>query len=412
MENLTASATLVADEEVRRRRAAGEPVLPLAFGQAGVPVHPLLRAALAEASDRNAYGPIAGTDELRAAAAGYWSRRGLPTDPDAVLAGPGSKALLYAALSAIGGDVVVPRPSWVSYAAQARLLGVRPLFVPTPPRQGGVPDPDALADAVRRARADGRRVGALVLTLPDNPTGRLAPAATIRAVCEAARELELVIVSDEIYRDLVFDQREPVLSPAEVVPERVIVTSGLSKSLALGGWRIGVARLPSGVDGQGLRDRMVHVASEIWSSPAQPVQHAAAVAFAEPEELTRHVAAARAMYERLSTAVADRFAAAGALVPAPQAAFYVYPDFEPMRDAVHTGAELAALLSRHGVAVLPGSAFGEPESALRLRVCTGMLSGDDDRQRDEAMRATDPTRLSWIAEALETLGAALAAVTG
>jgi aspartate aminotransferase len=409
VDDVTGSATLAADEAVRRRRAAGEPVLPLAFGQAGVPVHPALRAALAAAADRNGYGPIAGTDELRQAAAGYWTRRGVATEPDAVLAGPGSKALLYVALQAIGGDVVVPRPSWVSYAAQATLLGTAPVFVPTPPGEGGVPDPDLLTDAVRRARAAGRTVGAVVLTLPDNPTGRLASPAAVRAVCAAARELDLVIISDEIYRDLVYDA--PFVSPAEVAPERVVTTSGLSKSLGLGGWRIGVARLPDGPTGAWLRERMVTAASEIWSSAAQPVQHAAAYAFTEPAELTDHVAAARAMYARLSNAVAERFAAAGAVVPTPQAAFYVYPDFAPLAPStVHSGADLAAVLSEHGVATLPASAFGEPAEALRLRVCTGMLSGDTDDQREAALRATDPLRLPWIADAVSQLEAALAKV--
>lgn len=157
---------------------------------------------------------------------------------------------------------------------------------------------------------------------------------------------------------------------------------------------------------------MLAAASEIWSSAAQPVQHAAAVAFAEPDELTSYVAMARAMYARLSTAVADRFAAVGAMVPKPQAAFYVYPDFEPLRDRLPTvSADLAALLSRHGVAVLPASGFGEPERVLRLRVCTGMLSGDDDWQRGQALRAQDPTRLPWIAGALDHLGDVLTAVT-
>jgi aspartate/methionine/tyrosine aminotransferase len=213
-------------------------------------------------------------------------------------------------------------------------------------------------------------------------------------VCAVARELDLVVVSDEIYRDLVFDPGAPVLSPAEVAPERVVITSGLSKNLGLGGWRIGVARLPEGATGTGLRDQMLTAASEIWSGVAQPVQHAAALAFTEPDDLTGHIAAARAMYARLSGAVADRFARAGALVPAPRAAFYVYPDFEPLRErlatvhSVHTGAGLGELLlRRHGVAVLPGSEFGEPDRSLCLRVCTGLLSGDDDDQRERALRA-------------------------
>ena len=90
------------------RRRRGEPVLPLAFGEAGLPAHRTLRAALARAAGCNAYGPVAGHAALREAAAGYWARRGLPTDADAVVCGPGSKALLFGLLAAIGGRAASP----------------------------------------------------------------------------------------------------------------------------------------------------------------------------------------------------------------------------------------------------------------------------------------------------------------
>ena len=122
------SATLAVNEAIARRRAAGEPVLPMGFGEAGLPTHPALRAALAAASGRNAYGPVAGLPALRESAAGYWARRSLATDPDQVVSGPGSKALLFGVLLALGDDVAVPQPSWVSYAAQAAMIGVRAHF--------------------------------------------------------------------------------------------------------------------------------------------------------------------------------------------------------------------------------------------------------------------------------------------
>src|ERR1700758_2719777 len=89
------SATLAANEAMDARRRRGEPVLPLAFGEAGLPAHQVLRAALAQAAGCNAYGPVAGHGPLREAAAGYWARRGLPTEAEAVICGPGSKALLF-----------------------------------------------------------------------------------------------------------------------------------------------------------------------------------------------------------------------------------------------------------------------------------------------------------------------------
>src|SRR5690606_39913603 len=112
-----------------------------------------------------------------------------------VVAGPGSKPLLYALLLAIGGDTAIAAPSWVSYAAQSRLAGNRPLFVPTECGQGGVPQPDLLAEAVSAAREQGRDVRAVITTLPDSPTGTVASAETVRRLAEVARALDLVVLS-------------------------------------------------------------------------------------------------------------------------------------------------------------------------------------------------------------------------
>jgi aspartate aminotransferase len=414
----TVSATLAANEALERRRRSGAPVLPMAFGEAGLPVAPSLRAALAEAADQAAYGPVAGAAELRRAVAGYWDRRGLSTDPGSVVCGPGSKPLLFALLLAIGGDVVVPRPSWVSYAAQSRLLGRRPLFVRTRKGQGGVPDPELLAHMIPEARARGRDIRAVVVTLPDNPTGTVASPATIRELTEVAKEHDLMIVSDEIYRDLVHDPHAAIISPARLAPERTAVTTALSKSLAIGGWRIGAARLPDGPRGDALRQDLLGVASEIWSSPSGPIQHAAAYAFTEPPELVERVARSRRLHADVAKAVAGKFAAAGALVRPPEAAFYVYPDFGPLRAGlterygVATGAQLSGmLLERHGVGVLAGSEFGEPADALRLRVATSLLYGETDEQRDAALAATDALTLPWIDEALGRLTEVLAELT-
>ncbi|HEY0538316.1 MAG TPA: pyridoxal phosphate-dependent aminotransferase [Actinoallomurus sp.] len=396
------SATLAANEALDHRRRAGLPVLPLAFGEAGLPVLPALERQLSIAAGRGAYGPVAGSADLREAAAGYWRRRGLPADPGLIVAGPGSKPLLYGLLLAMGGGVVVPRPSWVSYAAQTRLMGAEPIFVPTPPGEGGVPDPDALREAVTRERTAGHDVSCIVITLPDNPTGTLARPETVRRVCEAARDLDLIILADQIYRDLVFDQTADFPCPSRYAPERTVITTALSKHLALGGWRIGVALLPEAL--AGLRDQLAGVASEIWSSTSGPTQQAAAYAFAEPPEINERVAASRRLHETVVRAMAERFTAAGAYVPAPQGGFYLYPDFDDLRDrlGVHTSPELAALLlDRYGVGVLPGSAFGEPPEALRLRVATSLLYGETDEQRLTALTAADPCGLPWIAAALD-----------
>jgi aspartate aminotransferase len=410
------SATLAANETMDARRRRGEPVLPLGFGEAGLPVHRMLRAALARAAGFNSYGPVAGYAALREAAACYWARRGLPTDAEAVICGPGSKALLFGLTAAIVGDVAVTRPSWVSYAAQASLAGRVAHFVPG---SAGVPDAERLARTVSAARAAGRQVRLVIVTLPDNPTGTLASAAAVRSLCSVAQAHDLIIISDEIYRDLVHDPDAPFPSPAVISPERTVITTGLSKNLALGGWRLGVARLPAGGLGRALRARLLGIGSEIWSAPAGPVQQAAALAFSEPPELTERVALSRRLHASVARAVALRFAACGAAGPAPQAAFYVYPDFSPLADVllerhgITSDQSLAAvLLHKYGVGVLPGSAFGEDSGRLRLRVATSMLYGDTGTERTAALHSADPCALPRIAASLARLEEVLADLTG
>jgi len=412
---LPVSPTLAANEALAVRRRLGKPVLPLAFGEAGLPVLPQLRAALASAAGRGGYGPVAGLPALREAAAGYWDRRGLPTSAGSVVCGPGSKPLLLGLLLAIGADVAVPRPSWVSYAAQAGLIGARAHFVPIPGGEGGACDPGQLDLAVTAARGRGRRIGSVIVTLPDNPTGRVAAPATIRALCRVAARHDLIIICDEIYRDLLYDTAAQVISPAAIAPHRTVVTTALSKNLALGGWRIGAARLPESELGGHLRDRLLGICSEIWSAPSAPIQHAAAYAFGEPAEITERVARSRRLHATVARAAARICAAAGLLVPAPEAAFYLYPDFGPWREhlrtrtGVTTGAQLAGhLLDRYGAGALPASDFGEDERALRMRLATGLLYGESDGQREAALAASDPLALPWISASLTRLRDVLA----
>ncbi|MCE0447884.1 aminotransferase class I/II-fold pyridoxal phosphate-dependent enzyme [Streptomyces tricolor] len=231
------------------RREIGLPVLPSCAGGSPPP-----RTA-------NAYGPVPGSQALRASAAGYWERRGLATDPGLVVAGPGSKPLLFALLLAVGGDVVVPVPSWVSYAAQARLVGAHPVPVPTAAGQGGVPDPRGCA---RPSRGAGRRQGPPVrggdpAGQPDRhrrlarhgaPPGRPGPGTRPRHRSPT--------------RSTTTSSTTPRCSPsppARHALERTVVTTGLTKNLAVGGWRTGVARLPNSGIGRALHGRLVSVAT-------------------------------------------------------------------------------------------------------------------------------------------------------
>lgn len=398
-ETIVVSPTLEVNERVAARRRAGAEIVHLGFGEAGLPVHPLLREALAAAAHLNSYEPVDGDRELREAIAGWFDRRSLPTDGGQLLVTPGSKAGLFALLMALPGDVVLPCPSWVSYVPQAEMLGKRVIAHPIPALAGGVPDPDTLAESLAEQRSRGLDPGILVLTVPDNPTGTYPSAELMARVVEVARQERLAIVSDEIYKDLAYEPEVP--SAAAMAPEITFVTTGLSKALALGGWRFGVVRVPASELGERTRARARAIASEVWSAVPGPIARAARVAYEEPPELTEYLEDARLVHRTLCTAVYDVLGGIGITCRPPQAAFYLYPTLPEGPGSDREVAE--RLLEEGGVAVLPGSAFGDDPAARRLRLATSLLCGEDDEQRWAAMRAAREGSLLSLPRIVQTL---------
>ncbi len=410
------SATLAVNERIRQLIEEGRPILHLAFGEAGLPVPGEVVDALTRGAPDNGYGPVAGAPYARAAAARWFARRRLPTEPDQIVIAPGSKALLWALLAVLPGDVVLPQPSWVSYAAQAALAGKRVWGVPiATDGPGGVPDPAALEETLARAARQGARPGVIVVTLPDNPTGTVPDDKDVRRTVEIAEQHGLSIISDEIYRDLAHDPGE-VHSPAEYLPERTYVTSGLSKNMALGGWRIGFVRFPEGATGRMAREALIGLASEVWSSAPAPMQHVAAHVLDEPPEVVEHIARSRRLHRAVTTAAHSRLVAAGIRCRPPAGGFYLYPDFEAVRPrlAAHQvdGADGLAthLLDRFEIGVLSGAAFGDDPAALRCRIATSLLYGATDEERREALAAQDPAELPWIKRSVDRLGDAVASL--
>lgn len=210
------------------RRTDPEGHGPVRYGpplpDTGLPVPPELAGHLCAAADRAAAEPVGGSPAVVEAACGYWERRGLVTDPAHVAAAPGAPALLLALTAALGGDVLVPRPCAAWWAPYARLLG-RPVFhVATPAESGGVPDPYALLETVRRVRAEGGDPRLLVLSLADDPTGTVAPPELLHETVEAAAGEGLHLVSDETWRDTLYAPGGTVLlSPAEMLPGQVTI---------------------------------------------------------------------------------------------------------------------------------------------------------------------------------------------
>ncbi len=373
------SPTLAINEVIAARRAAGRSVIHLGFGEASFPLHPILRDALADHAASTSYAPVLGIPALRQAIASSLSRaRGLSVAAAQVAVGPGSKPLLYALMQVLAGDLLLPAPSWVSYAPHARLAGRRVIAVETEASDHHRLTPQTLSATLERARSEGADPRILLVNSPSNPTGAMFERADVEAIALWAREQGVTLISDEIYAELAHGWRAHV-SPAQFYPEGTIVTGGLSKAFSAGGWRLGYAALPATDAGAQALAALRALASEIWSSTATPVQEAAVLAYSSNAELERYVQRSARLHGYIAGRLQQTLSSLGVLCARPAGAFYLYPDFAPWRAALAergaaTSEGLARLLlDEWDIATLPGAAFGEAPEALCLRVATSLL---------------------------------------
>ncbi|MFB6990698.1 aminotransferase class I/II-fold pyridoxal phosphate-dependent enzyme [Streptomyces sp. NPDC056178] len=380
----------------------------------GLPVVSELAEVLAAAAGRGAPEPTGGGDALREAATAYWERRGLHGTPERVAAAPGASPLLLALIAAHGGDVLMPRPCTATWIPQARLLGRPAYHVPTPAECGGVPDPYALLETVRRVRAEGGRPRLLLISVVDDPTATVAPPELVREACEAAVAEGLHIVSDETWRDTLHRPHDTVLlSPAEMCPDDVTVVCDLAGALTPSAWPVAVARFPDTERAAVRHARTLDILTALGALVAGPVAMAAAHALREPDAVTERVRRAAALQARIAAAAHRAVLAAGALARPPQAGRHLYADLGPLRSrladrGVTDSLELEEYLTERLGAPTPGGhRFGDELGALRVRLGTGTLLGATPEQQTESLTAVEPLELPHVAQALSIFAAAL-----
>ncbi|WP_306336448.1 aminotransferase class I/II-fold pyridoxal phosphate-dependent enzyme [Streptomyces sp. KL118A] len=399
------------------RRTETEGRGPVRYGpprpEPGLPVLPELAAAAAAAAGRSPAEPAGGGPALLDAASGYWARRGLPVERDRTVAAPGAAPLLLALTAVLGGDVLLPRPCPAWWAPQARLLGRGVYHVPTPAECGGVPDPYALLETVRRVRAEGGRPRLLVLSVADDPTATVPPPEVLHETVEAAADEGLHIVSDETWRDTLHHPRDTVLiGPAEMDHERVTVLCDLTGPFLPPALPAAVARFPATGEGAALRARTLDVLTALGATLAAPAAAAAAYALGEPDAVVERLAAAVRLHARVAGAAQRALLAAGALVRPPQAGRHLYADLGPLRSALaarHVGdaQDLEDFLGeRLGMPAPGGHRFGDDIDALRVRLSTGPLLGSTPAERQATLTAADPLELPHVERALSMFGTA------
>ena len=365
---MSQSATLAINQRTNALRAAGRQVFKLGLGQSPFPVPTSVVEKLRANAFQKDYLPVEGLHELREAVAGYNRRsQGLATSAEDVMVGPGSKELMFLIQLVYYGDLLIPTPSWVSYAPQAQIIGRQVRWLTTTVEKGWRLTPEELDEA---CKSDPGRPRILVLNYPSNPTGLTYGVEELRGLAEVAERYRLVLLSDEIYGEL--HHRGQHVSIARFYPEGTIVSSGLSKWCGAGGWRLGTLSFPRSL--RWLLDAMSSVASETYTSTSAPIQFAAVRAFEGGIDLERYLCNTRRILAKLGGTIALKLQAQGISVDAPQGGFYLFPDLSPLQAGLRkakitTSDELCErLLNDTGVAILPGSNFGRPPTELTARL--------------------------------------------
>ena len=260
------------------------------------------------------------------------------------------KHALAAVLTALiepGDEVLVPLPAWASYFELVRLTGAEPVLVP--------PTADHRPDLAALGAAAGERTRGILFNSPCNPSGYVWTRHEVAALAALAEERDLFLISDEIYRRLVYEG-EPAVSPVSLDPAvraRTVIVDGASKAYAMTGYRIGFAAAPREVAAA-----VVRLNSQTTGAPNAVSQAAyEAVLTEEPpevEEMAREFAARR-------TLLVERLAALGLEAPTPRGAFYAFPRVARYLDERGSVGFCEDLLESEELVLVPGSGFGMDE---------------------------------------------------
>ena len=366
------------DAKAKALKAAGEDVVGFGAGEPDFPTPDHIVQAAGEAvrdPKNHKYTPAAGLPELREAIAEKTARdSSFAAEASQVLVTNGGKQAVYTAFATLldpGDEVLLPAPYWTTYPEAIKLAGGVTNEVFAGPEQGYKVTVDQLEAAVTD------RTKVLMFVSPSNPTGAVYSAEETTAIGRWAAERGLWVITDEIYEKLTYDG-VPFTSIASLpeLAEQVVVLSGVAKTYAMTGWRLGWMVGPADVV-KAAATLQTHLTSNV-SNVSQRAGLAALTGPTEPVEQMRQA------FDRRRKDIVERLnRIAGFSTPVPQGAFYAYVD---ARDALGTQiagttptttAELAEIiLEQAKVAVVPGEAFG-PSGYLRLSYALG----DDDLAR-------------------------------
>ena len=364
--SLAPSLTLAIDSKAKAMKAAGEDVVGFGAGEPDfdTPQHIKDAAAQALAAGFTKYTPSSGIPELRQAVADKFKRdNGLTYKPSQIIVSCGGKHSCYnviLATCAEGDEVIIPAPYWLSYPEMAKLAGATPVILSTSDRTEFKVTPEQLRAAITpRSRL-------FILNSPSNPTGTVYTPAEIRALGDICVEKGVLIMSDEIYEHLVYDDAKhvSVASFSQAHYDHTIIVHGLAKAWSMTGWRLGFLAAP-----EPIAKAIDAIQSHSTSNPTSFAQKGGVAALNGPQD---HLKSWLAEYAKRRTYAWQKLnSIPGISCVNSKGAFYLFPNISKL--GLKSADFCARLLEQEKVAAVPGIAFGA-DDYLRISYATSLAN--------------------------------------
>ena len=357
LSTLKPSATLAINEESNKLKQSGKKVFKFGFGQSPFPVPETIVSALKTHANKHTYLPMQGLEELRSAIANYLNDNNKNNfEKDDIVIGPGTKELMFLIQIVFKGEILLPSPSWVSYQPQALIAKNKVHWIQTTSDSNWFPTAQQLENKIKTIK---NKNLLLFINSPNNPSGTVCK--NLEEIAKIAKKNKLIILSDEIYSELIFGNEYKSIS--NFYPEGTIVSTGLSKWCGAGGWRLGFFAIPKQL--KDLKNSLKILCSESFTSVSAPIQYAAVEAYKgnhsvylnSVKKILSYIA--HYVYENLKSNLIN--------ISKPEGGFYLFPEFTNAKFS--SSSEMCKdILSKTGVALLPGSDFGLDNKQMIARL--------------------------------------------
>jgi len=365
VKDLKPSSTLAINEASKKLEDEGKKIFKFGFGQSPFKVPQDIVEELKNNAYQNKYLPMQGLFDLRQSVAKYTSKKkNYEYNSENVIIGPGSKELMFLLHVIFDGEIILPAPSWVSYAPQAILGRNKIKILQTKRENNWFPTAQEIEEVILK---DKNKNYLLFLNSPNNPSGQVCE--NLEEISNVTNKHNLIILSDEIYSELTFSNNYNSIS--NFCPEKTIISTGLSKWCGAGGWRLGYFIVPEGLNNI---KKMINVlASETFSAVSAPIQYAAIKAYENNH--SKYINKSKNILKAVGNYVYLNLKSNKILINEPQGGFYLMPEF--LNSKFKTSSEMCEnILKETGVALLPGSDFGFYESKMLTRLSFTDFDGE------------------------------------